>query len=290
MMGDHTKPIELYKKCVRIWSSLGMSVSMGTAYTYCQTGYEYYITKDYEKAYDNLIKGRELCIHLKLNNSFNFAYYMWYLACVFSDGFGDYCMAADYLKKSVEIFEKQKNTAATEAKNTLQVFQKKCSSGRARREKEERLVSAVMNDDMITVKKLIKDNVSINARVFINGASPLYSASYRGNLEMVKLLVENGADINIRMYRGFTPLMGALSMRQHGVVRYLLSRNASVNMADCRGETPLMHAVGSMTTQEIIELLIAKGADVNARNDNGESVLQKASSAAAKILRNYGAK
>ncbi|HRU66856.1 MAG TPA: tetratricopeptide repeat protein, partial [Spirochaetota bacterium] len=39
--GDHKKPIELYKECIKIWKSLNLAFSMGTAYTYCQMGYEY---------------------------------------------------------------------------------------------------------------------------------------------------------------------------------------------------------------------------------------------------------
>lgn len=290
MMGDRSRPIALYKRCLKIWSSLGLSVSMGTAYTYCQTGYEYYAAKDYEKAYDNLLKGRDLCIQLKLNNSFNFAYYTWYLAGVFSDGFGDHCIAADLLKNTVDILNRLQNPAVAEAKNALQGYKKKCADGRVMREKEEQLVSAAMRADTTTVKKLLSGKVNINARVFMNGASPLYGAAYKGHLDTVKLLVENGADMDVRMYRGFTPLMGALINGQYNVVKYLVSKNASVNAADCRGETPLMYAASTPSGKEIVELLISKGADVNARNDEGESVLQKSDSLVAPLLRRHGAK
>ncbi len=290
MRGDHARPLELYRQCLRIWTSLRLAVSMGTAYTYCQMGYEYFMRKEYEKAYDNLFKGRDLCIHLKLDNSFNFAYYMWYLSSVFSDGFGDHCIAANFMKKPVDIFEKHNNPVLPDAKSRLHELEKKCADGRAAREKEERLISAAAGADVTTIKKLIRGKVNINARAYNKGESALYNAAYAGNLDLVKLLVENGADINIRMYRGFTPLMGAIFMRRYDVIRYLISKSASVNTADCRGETPLMYAVSSMTTREIIELLIAKGADVNARNDNGESVLRKAGFGAAPLLKKHGAK
>jgi tetratricopeptide (TPR) repeat protein len=97
MAGNHKKPIELYKECIKIWKSLGLSFSMGTAYTYCQMGYEYYLMKDFEKAFSNLSDGIAMCNQLKLNNSFNYAYYLWYLSIVYSDGFGDPCIAASYL-------------------------------------------------------------------------------------------------------------------------------------------------------------------------------------------------
>lgn len=290
MMGNHQKPVELYRQCLKIWDSLGLTVSMGTAYTYCQLGYEYYMMKQYEKAYDNLIKGRDYCISLKLTNSFNFAYYMWYLSLVYSEGFGDYCIAADFLKTSVDIFEKQKNPVLTDAKKSLLDLEKKCSNMSVKRKKEEELISAASNGDMTRVKNLINEKININARAYWKGESALYNAAATGNIAMVTFLVENGADINIRTYKGFTPLMVAINTGHYDVIRYLLTKNVSVNMPDCRGETPLMYAVRTPISNEIIELLIAKGANVNARDDNGQSVFQKATKQAAPVLRKHGAK
>jgi TolB-like protein len=290
MLGSHQKSVELYRQCLKIWDALGLTVSMGTAYTYCQLGYEYYVLKQYEKAYDNLTKGRDYCISLKLNNSFNFAYYMWYLSLVYSEGFGDYCIAAEFLNTSVNIFEKQKNPVATDAQKSLQELEKKCGFTSAKRKKEEELISAASNGNITSVKNLIKEKININARAYWKGESALYNAAAMGDTNMVKFLVENGADVNIRMYKGFTPLMVAINKGHYDIIRYLLSKNALVNMPDCRGVTPLMYAVSTPTSNEIIELLITKGADVNARDDNGESVVQKANSKAVPVLRKYGAK
>jgi len=290
MVGNHKKSVELYKQCLKIWDTLGLTVSMGTAYTYCQIGYEYYVLKQYEKAYDNLIKGRDYCISLKLDNSFNFAYYMWYLSLVYSEGFGDYCIAAEFLNTSVNIFQKQKNPVANDAQKSLQELEKKCGFISSKRKKEEELISAAANGNITGVQKLIKEKVNINARAYWKGESALYNAASVGNMGMVKFLVENGADVNIRMYKGFTPLMVAIYKGHYDVIQYLLSKNALVNMPDCRGETPLMWAVSTNTSDKIIELLITKGADVNARDDKGESVVQKANSKTALILRKHGAK
>jgi len=290
MTGNRVKPIALYKQCLKIWSSLKLSVSMGTAYTYCQLGYEHYMRKEYEKAYDYLFNGRDLCIYLKLDNSFNFAYYTWYLSSVYSDGFGDHCIAAEFMKKPVLLFEKQKNPALSDAKNRLIMLEEKCAERRAIREKEERLISAAAKADTATVRKMIAEKVNINARAYNKGESALYNAAYKGSLEIVKLLVESGADVNIRMYRGTTPLMASIFKGRYDIIRYLLSKNASVNMANCRGETPLMDAVMWTPRKEIIEMLIEKGADVNARDDNGESVLHKATTGAKKLLQKHGAR
>lgn len=214
---------------------------------------------------------------------------MWYLSLVYSEGFADYCEAAYYLKMAVNIFEKQKIPAVNDAKKSLNLLEKKCNDNPDKRKQEEELVSAATNGNIETLKKLIKQKVNVNAKVYWKGESALYNAAYTGDINIIKLLVENGADINIKTYKGFTPLMAAIYKSNLNVIKYLLSKHASVNIADYNGETPLMYAV-SQNSSQIIELLIASGADINAKDDDGISVLQKANENAAAILRKHGAR
>ena len=107
-------------------------------------------------------------------------------------------------------------------------------------------------------------SVLIGAKAQINPTgmfllSPLMHAV--GNLEMVKLLIANGADVNLKNARGATALMAAAIDGIPSVVRYLLEQGADVNASDKDGTTALMCAEGrrayfdAADREEIIQVL-----------------------------------
>jgi ankyrin repeat protein len=81
------------------------------------------------------------------------------------------------------------------------------------------------------------------------------------NLEMVKLLVAHGADVNQKNFRGATPLMGAAVGKDAAVVKYLIEKGADVKARDQDGNTALMAAESQQTMvhseerDEIIQVL-----------------------------------
>ena len=113
------------------------------------------------------------------------------------------------------------------------------------------------------------------------GMTALSFAAREGRLEAARLLIDAGADVNAREANGISPLVMAITNRHTPVAALLLSRGADPNAADWWGRTPLWSAVDmrnldldSRTFEngverapvlELIEALIAKGADVNAR-------------------------
>ena len=62
------------------------------------------------------------------------------------------------------------------------------------------------------------------------------------DLEMVKLLIAHGADVNQKNFRGATALMGAAAAGPASVVKYLIEKGADVNARDQDGATALMTA------------------------------------------------
>ncbi len=117
-------------------------------------------------------------------------------------------------------------------------------------------------------------SILLSARAQINPEgefllSPLMHAV--GNLEMVKLLIANGADVNQKNFRGMTALMAAAIDGIPSVVRYLLEQGADVNAVDKDGTTALMCAEGrrayfdASDREEIIQVLRRAQAEAKPR-------------------------
>lgn len=101
----------------------------------------------------------------------------------------------------------------------------------------------------------------------------LVSAAAEGELDKVKQLLATGADIDkIDTETGTSALMEAVESNNQEMVQVLLSAGADVNAKNKHGRTALM-SMEEETTAEIIETLISAGADVNAKADNGYTAL-----------------
>lgn len=127
-------------------------------------------------------------------------------------------------------------------------------------------------------------NTEIN-RIDREGYTPLAYAAERGCLDLVKKLVEEGAEVDATDdYPHWTPLLRAAEQRHAAVVRYLLSRGANVNVKAGFGQTPLTTAIlGSLFSYgpegdrtETLRVLLSNGADVNCPGKFGRSPLMTA--------------
>jgi ankyrin repeat protein len=104
-------------------------------------------------------------------------------------------------------------------------------------------LNSAINSDSPNRVEIAK--ILIGARAEINPrgdffASPLMNAV--GDLEMVKLLIASGANVNQKNFRGATALMVASGAGPASVVRYLLEKGADVNARDREGHNALEYA------------------------------------------------
>ncbi len=99
---------------------------------------------------------------------------------------------------------------------------------------------------------------------------PLIEAAASSDLQKIKSLIAQGADVDEKMNCGLTPLIAAADCGHAKVVEYLLSKGADVNKGTCYSGTPLIAAaVGAHP--DTMRILIRHGADVNEAKPVGYS-------------------
>ena len=76
-----------------------------------------------------------------------------------------------------------------------------------------------------------------------NRSTPLIYAIILNKFEIVKFLIDDGANVNTKGGSGKTPLMYAIILNNFEIVKFLINHGANVNTGDNDGKTPLMYAL-----------------------------------------------
>lgn len=118
---------------------------------------------------------------------------------------------------------------------------------------------------------LLGANVSVDTRG-CDGVTALMLASGAGQSELLRFLLERGANALLRDNKGWTPLLYAAKTSHASIIRILISAGADVNVASETGETALMSAA-ERGCLDAATILVKAGAEVNARMENGTSAL-----------------
>lgn len=156
------------------------------------------------------------------------------------------------------------------------------------------LLLAIEFEDLEAVTRLLKCGAHPNLRPEHAMHGPIHYACETGRPDMVKLLIDAGADINAPCYEGATPLMICFlewgyesSHRQRddlGVVRLLLDSRAAIDARDDHGMTALMHFAQNYsisdyedeTTIAIASLLLQRGARLDLTDNDGMTAFHHA--------------
>ena len=152
---------------------------------------------------------------------------------------------------------------------------------------ESLLVTAVRNGDLDSVKILLKYKADVEVREkylrdnwsSITRASLFWAADF-GYIDILRCLIENGADINSFSADNCncTPLMKAVENGDKDVVTFLIDHGANVAIKDKCGYTALHRAciIYHDCSPEVLSCLIENGADVNLSTDNNRTPLMTA--------------
>jgi cytohesin len=138
------------------------------------------------------------------------------------------------------------------------------------------MIAAAGGNNVEVVKIFLASGLDVDSRNEV-GDTALIEAADHGATDTLKFLLEKGADLNAKNDEGWTPLISAAYMGHKDIANLLIEKGADVNMRGVGGNTALMSAVANAKF-EIVRLLVdkVKNPDVNVRNDKGETLLMMA--------------
>jgi ankyrin repeat protein len=125
-----------------------------------------------------------------------------------------------------------------------------------------KLLNAIKRRDVGAVRGLLAAGVDLEPASGPNDVTkPLAYAAAYGNLEIVKLLVKAGADLNGRVAYGDVALIKAAEHSNDDILEYLIEQGADVNVPNAFGITPFIGYCGEGNLKHV-QLAVEHGGDV----------------------------
>ncbi|MFN7920171.1 MAG: ankyrin repeat domain-containing protein [Bryobacteraceae bacterium] len=135
------------------------------------------------------------------------------------------------------------------------------------------LIAAVKAQNQKAMMKALRGTKGPNVRD-ANGNTPLHYAAAFGTVSAMKTLLDRGAEFEAKNRFGQTPLHWAFANLEK--TELLLARGANVNAQANDGRTALYSAASQRNTDAVLKLLLSKGAKVDLATTNGRTPLMAA--------------
>lgn len=141
------------------------------------------------------------------------------------------------------------------------------------------------DDGYNTIKYLVQKGANVNVHEFNSTTSEtlLGLAVDKGRLDVIKLLVDHGASLEMQDETTLTPLQVAAPIGSRTVVEYLLKKGAKVDSQDNKGKTALIYAVQSGWVQNV-KLLLKYGANKNIKGNDKKTAYDIAKANNDKVM------
>lgn len=169
----------------------------------------------------------------------------------------------------------------------------------------KKMKDAIGENEVWRVRAAIDKGASVN---MMGDFSPLYEAIKSNRVEIVKYLMEEGADPNVLIGENTSPFNRAMGLWRNDIVDYMLEKGfdpnlkhrdgttllsrafanlyssriekfirlgADVNIPDMEGDWPI-HAAIDKSSVDLMRLVIERGADINQRDKDGRTPLHRA--------------
>ena len=139
------------------------------------------------------------------------------------------------------------------------------------------IFTAAEKGEIGVISELLAADPTLATKHREDGWTALHLASFYGHPDAVGVLLANGATVELRSANSMknTPLHAAVAGGRHNVVKVLLQNGVDVNAAQHGGWTPLQGAANSGDAV-LVELLLTNGADQDAVSENGSTALSLA--------------
>jgi len=148
-------------------------------------------------------------------------------------------------------------------------------------QKGDQLLAATRKGDVVGVNRLLDDGANVNARTRYD-STPLFFACDRGHLEIVRLLIERGADLNVKdNFYNATALGWAMNKKHDAIVALLIEKGVDVtdalNSSVREGDRKLLQVIldkGKLSQPALDDALLVATVMKNEKNDGMAHLLE----------------
>ncbi|XP_060583640.1 ankyrin-3-like [Ruditapes philippinarum] len=142
---------------------------------------------------------------------------------------------------------------------------------------EDVLQIATVNEDLELLDFLLQNQNGYDFPSHIqHGNSPLITAAKRGSVDLAECLLRSGVDVNYRNKNNVSALDKAVIWNQVEMCRVLLNHGAAVNVKGGKFQRTPLNIAADMGRNDLVQLLLNNGADVNKRDHKNDYPCQSA--------------